>query len=186
MIRTISILALVTFLAACGAPSSEDASSVAIETDETTMGATPVGSETSAAEAMGVDEGVVISVDRLIPEEEACLVMMNVANATEETVTAGLFAFNVTGNGEAAGANMFPQTTEPGDVVTAQIILPAADARAAIAGDINTGCRKLIRDHPDRVIALAVDSSAYVRDIDTSADYGQAVNASVSSAPCCG
>lgn len=140
MIRTISILALVTFLAACGAPSSEDASSVAIETDETTMGATPVGSETSAAEAMGVDEGVVISVDRLIPEEEACLVMMNVANATEETVTAGLFAFNVTGNGETAGANMFPQTTEPGEVITAQIILPAADcanAQVIEGGQIN-------------------------------------------------
>lgn len=142
MIRTFSILALVTFLASCGAPSSEDASSVAIETDETTTDATPVGSETSAAEAMGVDEGVVISVDRLIPEEEACLVMMNVANATEETVTAGLFAFNVTGNGETAGANMFPQTTQPGDVVTAQIILPAADcenAKMIEGGQIN--CR---------------------------------------------
>jgi molybdenum cofactor cytidylyltransferase len=66
------------------------------------------------------------------------------------------------------------------------IILPAIDVQVAIAGDINTGCRKLIRDHPDRVFAMPVESSAFVRDIDTSADYGQAVNSSIASAPCCG
>ena len=66
------------------------------------------------------------------------------------------------------------------------IILPTIDVQAAIAGDINTGCRKLIREHPDRVFAMPVDSSAFVRDIDTSADYGRAVNSSISPAACCG
>ena len=139
MIRTLSILAIFSLLAACnGASPDEDASN----SSDTMSEPTPVAETQSAAEAMGVEEGVVISVDRLIPEENACLVMMNVVNATDETVTAGLFAFNVTGNDESAGANMFPQTTEPGGVVTAQIILPNADcenAQMIEGGQIN--CR---------------------------------------------
>ncbi len=66
------------------------------------------------------------------------------------------------------------------------IILPAADVQAVITGDLNTGCRQLIRDHPDRVFAFPVESAAYIRDIDTSAEYSQALKSNVSAAPCCG
>ncbi|MEM7730009.1 MAG: hypothetical protein AAF311_12170 [Pseudomonadota bacterium] len=95
-----------------------------------------------AALSLGVEDGVMIEVARLVPEDEACLLMMNVANGTDETVTAGLFAFDVTGNGQSAGANMFPQTAEPGEIVTAQIILPGADcadAQTIEGGQVN--CR---------------------------------------------
>jgi hypothetical protein len=77
--------------------------------------------------ALEADDKVLVMVDRLIPEEFACLVMMSVVNGTEDTVTAGLFAFDVTGNGQASGGNMFPQTAEADTMTTAQIILPGAD-----------------------------------------------------------
>ncbi|MEM9106910.1 MAG: nucleotidyltransferase family protein [Pseudomonadota bacterium] len=66
------------------------------------------------------------------------------------------------------------------------IILPVADVKAVVAGDLNTGCRKLIRDHPDRVFALPVENAAFIRDIDTSAEYSQALKSNHASAPCCG
>lgn len=140
MTRLFPILATLCLLTACGNASSENDASLATETEAGSTDEMSLTNGLSSAEEMGVEEGVVITVDRLIPEEEACLVMMNVANATDETVTAGLFAFNVTGNGESAGANMFPQTTEPGEVITAQIILPAADcanAQVIEGGQIN-------------------------------------------------
>lgn len=137
MIRPLSILLTLTALTACGAATETEAS------EETSTVETAVTEDTrTAADAMGVEAGVMITVDRLISEEAACLVMMNVANGTDLTVTAGLFAFDVTGNGERAGANMFPQTTQPGDVVTAQIILPGAscdNAQVIEGGQIN--CR---------------------------------------------
>lgn len=89
---------------------------------------------------LDADGKVLITVDRLIPEPEACLVMMSVINGTDETVTAGLFAFDVTGNGEQAGANMFPQTAEPATMQTAQIVLPGADcadAQVIEGGQVN-------------------------------------------------
>lgn len=91
---------------------------------------------------MDVDGQVVITVDRTIAEDAACLLMIDVANGTDETVTAGLFAFDVTGNDASAGANMFPQTAEPGQIATAQIVLPGADCDNALlieGGEIN--CR---------------------------------------------
>lgn len=77
--------------------------------------------------ALNADGKVLVMVERLVAEDSACLLMMSVANGTDETVTAGLFAFDVSGNGETAGANMFPQTTEPDTMATAQIVLPGAD-----------------------------------------------------------
>lgn len=93
-------------------------------------------------ESVTIDGTVTITVDRLIPEDAACLLMMDVINGTDRAVTAGLFAFDVTGNGETAGANMFPQRAEPGSVTTAQIILPGADcenAKMIEGGQVN--CR---------------------------------------------
>ena len=83
---------------------------------------------------------VLITVNRLIAEEAACLVMMDVINGTDAAVTAGLFTFDVTGNGERAGANMFPQRAEPQTIVTAQIVLPGANcenAKLIEGGQIN-------------------------------------------------
>lgn len=77
--------------------------------------------------SLNADDKVLVMVERLVAEDNACLLMMSVANGTDETVTAGLFAFDVTGNGETAGANMFPQTADPDTVATAQIVLPGAD-----------------------------------------------------------
>lgn len=76
---------------------------------------------------MDTDGKVLITVDRLIPEDAACLMMMTVMNGTDDTVTAGLFTFQVTGNGEETGANMFPQMAGPDEQLTAQIVLPGAD-----------------------------------------------------------
>ena len=84
-------------------------------------------SEISSTSTLDADDKVLITVERLMPESETCLVMMTVFNGTDQTVNAGLFAFNVTGNGETASANMFPQTAETGEVKTAQIVLPGAD-----------------------------------------------------------
>ena len=122
MSRTLSFITLLALLSACGAPANSEDTAQSIDAETTPA----TEALSSAAEAMGVSENVMIDVARLIPEEDACLIMMNVANGTDQSVTAGLFAFDVTGNGERAGANMFPQTTEPGDVVTAQIILPGS------------------------------------------------------------
>jgi hypothetical protein len=77
--------------------------------------------------SLNADNKVLVMVERLVAEDNACLLMMSVVNGTDETVTAGLFAFDVTGNGETAGANMFPQTADPDTVATAQIVLPGAD-----------------------------------------------------------
>ena len=79
-----------------------------------------------------MNDEVTISVDRLISEESACLLMMDVENGTEDDVSAGLFAFNVTGNGETAGANMFPQQAESGGTASAQIILMGASCDDAL------------------------------------------------------
>ena len=90
--------------------------------------------------SLDADDKVLVMVDRLIPEEYACLVMMSVVNGTDQTVSAGLFAFDVTGNGQAAGGNMFPQIAEPDTMTTAQIILPGADCanvQAIEGGQLN-------------------------------------------------
>lgn len=89
---------------------------------------------------LAADNKVLVMVERLVPEDEACLLMMSVVNGTDDTVTAGLFAFDVTGNGETAGANMFPQTAAPDTMTTAQIVLPGADCDDALmieGGELN-------------------------------------------------
>lgn len=90
--------------------------------------------------SLQANDKVLVMVERLVPEEYACLVMMSIVNGTDETVTAGLFAFDVTGNGETSGGNMFPQTAEPDTMTTAQIILPGADCanvQAIEGGQLN-------------------------------------------------
>jgi hypothetical protein len=85
------------------------------------------------AQAVDMNGRVTISVDRLIEERDPnnCLVMMKVENGTDETVSAGLFAFEVNGNEQSAGGNMFPQTAAPGQSATAQIILPGRTCAVA-------------------------------------------------------
>lgn len=129
--RLISVFALV--LTACG--NSSDVSSVESPTEsstaETQMDVVSLDQPSNIPSSMDADGKVLITVERLVPESAACLVMMSVVNGTDETVNAGLFAFNVTGNGETAGANMFPQTAEAGVIKTAQIVLPGADCKNA-------------------------------------------------------
>jgi len=132
----ISVFALV--LSACG--NSSDVDAVESPTAETRMEAAGIDQAPSIPSSMDADGKVLITVERLVPESAACLVMMSVVNGTDETVNAGLFAFNVTGNGETAGANMFPQTTEAGAVKTAQIVLPGSDcdnAKQIEGGQLN-------------------------------------------------
>jgi hypothetical protein len=111
-------------LVACGDLANPDLSELdAVEQVDVSPTALPDG----LPAALNADDKVLVMVERLVSEDNACLVMMSIANGTDETVTAGLFAFDVTGNGETAGANMFPQTTEPDTMAIAQIVLPGAD-----------------------------------------------------------
>lgn len=119
-------LALVACSGGGDAPSENDpgAGSVPI--------ATGAFEPTDAGATVEMDGQVRISVDRLVSESEACLLMMQVENGTDQDVNAGLFAFNVTGNGETAGANMFPQSTPSGEDVMAQIVLQNASCDDAL------------------------------------------------------
>lgn len=49
-----------------------------------------------------------------------------------------------------------------------------------------SGCRHLIDNRPADVHAAEMNNSAFVRDIDTAADYGRAVAFQRPAAPCCG
>ena len=88
---------------------------------------------TVAADPVPMSGRVTLSVDRLIEELDPnnCLVMMQVENGTDETLSAGLFAFDVEGDGDRAGGNMFPQTVAPGERATAQVILPGRTCAVA-------------------------------------------------------
>lgn len=86
-----------------------------------------VSASNAAAPSVEMDGSVTISVERFVPEDSACLMMMQVENGTDAPINAGLFAFNVTGNDEVAGANMFPQSAAPGEQTLAQIVLPGSD-----------------------------------------------------------
>ena len=105
-------------LAAC---SNSDAPEVEAEPAPVAAPSPMSAQNTSAAE----DGSVVISVDRVVDETQFgnCLLMIAVSNGLEETVSAGLFTFEVSGGGESTGASMFPQTTEPGETKLAQVIL---------------------------------------------------------------
>ena len=100
----------------------------------------PVPAPSSFGDAVEVerDGRVTLSVTRLIEERDPnnCLMMMSVDNGTDDTVTAGLFAFDLAGGGATAGGNMFPQTAEPGTRKTAQIIIPgrSCDVAQTITG----------------------------------------------------
>ena len=94
----------------------------------------PTPAELADASAdVDMDGRVTLSVTKLVEETDpnTCLVMMSVDNGMDETVTAGLFAFDLEGGGETAGANMFPQEVEPGARKTAQIILPGKSCDVA-------------------------------------------------------
>ncbi|MEM9600405.1 MAG: hypothetical protein AAF926_05245 [Pseudomonadota bacterium] len=143
MTRYALMMTAALILAACGdAQTPADANGDAMaETTAPSVDATSMPA-VNAADAYEAKGSVLILVDRLVPEPDACLLMMSVVNGTDDRVTAGLFAFDVTGNGETAGANMFPQTAEAGAVKTAQIVLPGADcanAQMIEGGQIN--CR---------------------------------------------
>lgn len=133
MKHTYLISAVALVLTACGNSSDGDAVEEQPEASnvETQMGASGLDRPSGIPPSMNAEGKVLITVERLVPEPAACLVMMSVVNGTDETVNAGLFAFNVTGNGETAGANMFPQTTDAGAIKTAQIVLPGADCENA-------------------------------------------------------
>ena len=65
------------------------------------------------------------------------------------------------------------------------IVIPPAFLTEAADGALNTGCRKLIQDRPQDVAALKVENAAFVRDIDTPADYTTTLETAFPSAPCC-
>lgn len=66
------------------------------------------------------------------------------------------------------------------------IIIPREFIADIATGTINAGCRKLVRDHPEKTEILAVNSSAYVADIDTPGDYELTVSSALAPrAPCC-
>lgn len=145
MTRYCLMLSVALILSGCGGPDRDadmtetDIVDAAVVSTESTDLAEPTEAAATHYDAEGA---VLITVDRIVPEPNACLLMMSVVNGTDDTVTAGLFAFAVTGNGETAGANMFPQTTDAGDVKTAQIVLPGADcanAQTIEGGQLN--CR---------------------------------------------
>lgn len=66
------------------------------------------------------------------------------------------------------------------------VILPARLLEDASSGDLNIGCRHLIDQRPEEVDTIAVQNSAFVRDIDTPPDYNHALRAAFPGASCCG
>lgn len=66
------------------------------------------------------------------------------------------------------------------------VILPQRLCADAARGGLRTGCRHLIDNRPADVHAAEMNNSAFVRDIDTAADYGRAVAFQRPAAPCCG
>ena len=66
------------------------------------------------------------------------------------------------------------------------IIIPGYLLPEIRNGTLHAGCKNLIRNHPDKVHKLPVSSSAFIRDIDTPADYDQVTRHHFfSHAPCC-
>ncbi|MGB6231229.1 MAG: hypothetical protein WBF53_14000 [Litorimonas sp.] len=133
MTHRFALPVLALLLAACSGSdpatrTSEAAQTSEAPTDVLAPAEIPVLEESGSASSAFLEDGaVVLTVDRLIAEDSACLVMMSVVNGLEEPANAGVFAFSVTGNGVESGGNMFPQTAAPGDTTTAQIVLPGAD-----------------------------------------------------------
>lgn len=122
---------LALLLAACSGGSDDADMSDAIDAAPSS----PMAPQNTAAAEAGA---VVISVDRLVEETDPnnCLLMIAVSNGLEETVSAGLFTFELSGGGEQTGASMFPQTTAPGETKLAQVILPgrSCDVAETISG----------------------------------------------------
>ncbi|USG62827.1 nucleotidyltransferase family protein [Sneathiella marina] len=66
------------------------------------------------------------------------------------------------------------------------IIIPREFIADIAKGTMKAGCRKLVRDHPEKTEIFAVDSSAYIADIDTPGDYEHLLNTALAArAPCC-
>lgn len=130
-ISFIAVSVIAAGLTACSGPEFADPD--AIEGGATVPISVPSTEDpTAEADRVELNGEITISVDRLVSEAEACLLMMEVENGTSEDVSAGLFSFNVTGNGETSGANMFPQTAQPGSEAMAQIVLQGADCENAL------------------------------------------------------
>ena len=145
-------------LAACGGAADPDATQAAEPAQEVfdfqpeanrldkvpPIDTVPAPSSLGEAQSVPMDGDVTISVTRLIEESDPdnCLMMMSVDNGTDDTVSAGLFAFQVEGGGASVGANMFPQTAAPGTRETAQVVLSgrSCDVAETITGG-EANCR---------------------------------------------
>jgi len=66
------------------------------------------------------------------------------------------------------------------------VVLPWRLIGEASHTGLDTGCRRLIERRPNDVERVAVNSSAFIRDIDTPPDYAQALRAAHPGTPCCG
>ncbi|MEH6527691.1 MAG: nucleotidyltransferase family protein [Sneathiella sp.] len=66
------------------------------------------------------------------------------------------------------------------------IIIPRQFIADIAAGAMNAGCKKLVREHPEKTEIFSVDSSAYISDIDTPGDYEVTLKSVLApGAPCC-
>jgi len=65
------------------------------------------------------------------------------------------------------------------------IVMPVASRREILERDVNFGCRNLIGDNPDLVEVIKVESSSFVRDIDTPEDYSGALSLRLETFPSC-
>ncbi len=66
------------------------------------------------------------------------------------------------------------------------IIVPSDLIPEIAKGGLNAGCKKLVRDHPDKVKKIEVTSASYVSDVDTRLDYSLALDRTlISKGLCC-
>ncbi|MCR9215491.1 MAG: nucleotidyltransferase family protein [Proteobacteria bacterium] len=66
------------------------------------------------------------------------------------------------------------------------IIVPPDLISVIAEGGLNAGCKKLVRDHPDKVKKIEAPSTAFVSDLDTRLDYSLALDRTlISKGLCC-
>ncbi|GAA4022465.1 nucleotidyltransferase family protein [Actimicrobium antarcticum] len=91
-----------------------------------------------------------------------CLADQILLAADDYTVLARAFA------ARASGSIMVPQFAgQRGNPV----LFAASHADSIVAGERNLGCRKLIDDNPDQVVAFTANHDRYTTDMDTPQDY---------------
>ena len=173
--KHVSLASAALLLVACGG----DSAGVDTSDDPVAASGTAPVAAAPQADADVVDGQVTLTVDRVIEETDPdnCLLMMSVRNGTDDTVSAGLFAFDVEGAGETAGANMFPQTAAPGETKTAQIILPGRDC--AVAETITSGQPACMIDGTESCVdalVLADGEVDFALDTDAAFDADAAVD----------